>query len=64
MEPVSGKINTSRGPADKAIEPILELSADAQLRRKNCPVCLQPMAKKHPTETVPCPAGSTSGRIR
>jgi hypothetical protein len=33
MKPVSGKIDTSRGPADKAIEPILELSEDAQIRR-------------------------------
>jgi hypothetical protein len=31
MEPVNGKIDTSRGPADK--EPILELSAEAQIRR-------------------------------
>jgi hypothetical protein len=22
---------------------------------KNCPVCKQPIAKKQPTETVPCP---------
>jgi len=25
--------------------------------RRKCPVCRLPMAKKHPTETVPCPCG-------
>jgi hypothetical protein len=25
--------------------------------QKNCPVCKNPMAKKLPTETVPCPCG-------
>jgi len=32
--------------------------------RKNCPVCKQPMAKKQPTETVPCPCGKHVGRAR
>jgi len=25
--------------------------------QKQCPVCRQPMQKKHPTETVPCTCG-------
>src|SRR5882762_2643155 len=25
--------------------------------RRNCPICRQPMAKKDPTETIPCPCG-------
>jgi hypothetical protein len=50
MEPVSGKIDTSRGPADKAIEPILELSADAQIRRHE--VAKDSLAFHARTETI------------
>jgi hypothetical protein len=50
MEPVSGKIDTSRGPADKAVEPILELSADAQIRRHE--VAKDSLAFHARTETI------------
>jgi hypothetical protein len=50
MEPVSGKIDTSRGPADKDIEPILELSADAQIRRHE--VAKDSLAFHARTETI------------
>src|SRR5438105_7364609 len=50
MEPVSGKTDTSRGPADKAIEPMLELSAAAQIRRRE--VAKDSLAFHARTETI------------
>ncbi len=50
MEPVSYKIDTSRGPADKAIEPILELSWGAQIRRRE--VAKDSLAFHARTETI------------
>jgi len=28
-----------------------------EMWQKKCPVCRQPMEKKHPTETIACPCG-------
>jgi hypothetical protein len=50
MEPVSCKIDTSRGPADKAIEPILELSSGAQIKRRE--VAKDSLAFHARTETI------------
>jgi hypothetical protein len=50
MEPVSSKIDTSRVPGDKATEPILELSAYAQIRRRG--VAKDSLAFHARTETI------------
>ncbi len=50
MEPVSYTIDTSRGSADKAIEPILELSWGAQIRRRE--VAKDSLAFHARTETI------------
>jgi hypothetical protein len=50
MEPVSSKIDTSRGPGDKATEPILELSAYVQTRRHE--VAKDSLAFHARTETI------------
>ena len=50
MEPVSGKIDKSRGPVDKDIEPTLRLSADAQIRRRE--VAKDSLAFHARTETI------------
>ena len=39
------------------INPSVSEKTGMNMWRKNCPVCRQPLAKKHPAETVPCPCG-------
>jgi ribosomal protein L37AE/L43A len=53
-------MNSSSGLAEEGLERIREFSSDAHIQniwRKNCPVCRQPMAKKNPTDVVPCSCG-------
>jgi hypothetical protein len=49
MKPVSGKTDTSKGPADKAIEPMLKLS-DARIRKRE--VAKDSLAFHTGTETI------------
>ncbi len=39
------------------LDPFASEKTGMNMWRKNCPVCRQPLAKKHPAETVPCSCG-------